>query len=61
MDLFLKTSKKKDIRDTKLYFYDLNAKLNYRITKKDRIYLSGYFGKDNFEFGDQFGFNWGNA
>jgi len=28
------------------YFYDLNAKLNYRFSQKDRIYLSGYFGND---------------
>ncbi len=61
MDLFLKLSKNKTLRDTKLYFYDLNAKANYKISEKDRIYLSGYFGKDNFELGDQFGFNWGNA
>ena len=32
------------------YFYDLNAKLNYRISDKDRIYLSGYFGRDVFKF-----------
>ncbi len=32
------------------YFYDLNAKMNYIISKKDRIYLSGYFGKDVFDF-----------
>ena len=28
------------------YFYDLNAKINYRIGEKDRIYLSGYLGND---------------
>lgn len=61
MDLFLKLSKNKTLRDTKLFFYDLNAKANYKISKKDRIYISGYFGKDKFELGDQFGFNWGNA
>ncbi|HYC40673.1 MAG TPA: TonB-dependent receptor [Chitinophagaceae bacterium] len=32
------------------YFYDLNAKVNYRFSEKDRIYLSGYFGRDVFEF-----------
>ena len=30
------------------YFYDLNAKLNYKISDKDRIYLSVYNGKDKF-------------
>lgn len=61
LDLFLKLSKDEDIRNTKLYFYDMNAKANYKISKKDRIFLSGYFGRDNFGFGDQFGFDWGNA
>jgi hypothetical protein len=32
------------------YFYDLNAKLNYRFSDKDRLYLSGYFGRDVFSF-----------
>jgi TonB dependent receptor-like, beta-barrel/CarboxypepD_reg-like domain/TonB-dependent Receptor Plug Domain len=32
------------------YFYDLNAKVNYKFSEKDRIYLSGYFGKDKFDF-----------
>lgn len=59
-DLFLGLSD--DVPDdTKLYFYDLNAKANYRITEKDRVFLSGYFGRDKFALGDDFGFNWGNA
>jgi hypothetical protein len=32
------------------YFYDVNAKLNYRFSEKDRLYLSGYFGRDVFDF-----------
>ena len=32
------------------YFYDLNAKINYKISEKNRIYLSGYFGRDVFNF-----------
>ncbi|MBK7123788.1 MAG: TonB-dependent receptor [Chitinophagaceae bacterium] len=32
------------------YFYDLNAKVNYAFSDKDRIYLSGYFGRDVFDF-----------
>jgi outer membrane receptor protein involved in Fe transport len=32
------------------YFYDLNAKVNYSFSRKDRIYLSGYFGRDVFDF-----------
>jgi hypothetical protein len=32
------------------YFYDLNAKVNYQFSDKDRLYLSGYLGKDKFNF-----------
>jgi hypothetical protein len=30
------------------YFYDMNVKLNYTLSDKDRLFLSGYFGKDIF-------------
>lgn len=46
------------------YFYDLNAKINWEINPKDRIFLSGYFGQDVFSFAQNqfnFNFNWGNA
>jgi len=49
-----------EFRGNSLFFYDFNAKANYRISKKDRLYVSGYFGRDKFGFGD-FGFNWGNV
>jgi outer membrane receptor protein involved in Fe transport len=32
------------------YFYDLNAKMNYEFSEKDHLYLSGYFGRDKFNF-----------
>lgn len=44
-----------------LYFYDLNLKANYRINDNNRIFASGYFGRDQFGFDDQFGLEWGNA
>lgn len=34
----------------KVSFYDLNAKLNYKINDNNNIFLSGYFGKDNMNF-----------
>lgn len=46
------------------YFYDLNTKINFQFGEKDRLFLSGYFGRDVFGFdGDFFDFNfdWGNA
>lgn len=62
-DMFLKLSD--EYKDNSLYFYDLNAKVNYILGEKDRIYLSGYFGKDKLgaSFGDDqgFGLDWGNA
>ncbi len=60
-DMFLKLAKDSSLRDNTLYFYDLNAKLNYSIGSKDRIYLSGYFGKDRLAAGKTFGIDWGNA
>jgi hypothetical protein len=38
---------------TSYFFYDFNLKLNYKVTKKDRIFLSGYYGKDVFSFGNR--------
>ena len=43
-----------------MYFYDLNAKANYKIDDKNRIYFSGYFGKDELGLGSSFRINWGN-
>jgi hypothetical protein len=48
------------------YFYDLNAKVNYRFSNKDRLYLSGYFGRDVFDFSNgkqdlKVNIPWGNA
>lgn len=60
-DVFLKASKDENIKKSTLYFYDLNIKSNYEINAKNRIYLSGYFGRDNFGLADAFGFDWGNA
>lgn len=37
--------------DLSLYFYDLNAKINHKFSDKDRLYLSGYFGRDIFKLG----------
>jgi len=60
-DVFLKLSRDSNLRKSHLYFYDFNAKLNYRINDKNRVFLSGYFGRDDFGFGETFAFDWGNA
>lgn len=60
-DMFLKLSRDPLKKNTKLYFYDLNAKANYRINAKNRLFLSGYFGSDVFKFDDFFSTDWGNT
>lgn len=60
-DLFLKLSRDTTLNRAQLYFYDMNAKANYKIDSKNRIFLSGYFGKDVLGLGSNFGINWGNS
>jgi len=50
------------------YFYDLNAKINYDFGRKNKLYLSGYFGNDKFSmktsshyYNHDLGFRWGNG
>ncbi len=35
---------------TNYFFYDFNTKINFKLSDKDRIYLSGYFGRDVLNF-----------
>jgi hypothetical protein len=55
IDLFMKAFIKKSssFYGSSYFFYDLNAKLNYTLGPKDKIYLSGYYGKDLFNFGNK--------
>ena len=47
------------------YFYDFNVKANYRLTPTNSLFLSGYLGRDAFDFrsdgGFNFDFSWGNT
>lgn len=43
-----------------LNFYDITLKGNYNLNAKNRLYVSGYAGRDNFKFDKDQGFNWGN-
>lgn len=56
VDLFLRAAD----NDNLVYFYDVNAKVNWRANNKNRFFLALYAGRDNFSFGDDFGFDWGN-
>ncbi|MBO9201651.1 MULTISPECIES: TonB-dependent receptor [Niastella] len=52
LDLLVKPfiSEKSDFYGSGYYFYDFNAKVNYIFSEKDRLYLSGYFGRDVFTY-----------
>jgi CarboxypepD_reg-like domain/TonB dependent receptor-like, beta-barrel/TonB-dependent Receptor Plug Domain len=58
-DIFLAFSSDENLRDNKVYFYDLNAKGNYKIDDNNRIFVSFYYGKDVFK-GNDFEMGWGN-
>lgn len=42
--------KKSNYAGSGYYFYDVNAKANYVFSSRDRLFLSGYFGRDKFDF-----------
>src|SRR5688572_20878737 len=56
-DIFLKAAGQDNI----VYFYDVNAKVNWRYNNNNRFFVAFYTGRDNFKFQDNFGFGWGNA
>ena len=60
-DIFLPLAPNENIQNSKLFFYDLNLKANYELSDKDRLYVSGYFGRDVLGLSELFGINWGNA
>ena len=61
LEVFTQFSSNETIKKSSLYFYDLNLKSNYRLGEKDRLFLSGYFGKDVLGLDERFGVNWGNS
>lgn len=64
VDLFTKLASDSNVKGSKLYFYDVNLKANYTLNQNNRIFLSGYFGKDDLQFkqySNDNGINWGNA
>lgn len=59
-DAFLKLSSDSALKNNTLYFYDLNAKANYKLNDRNRLFLSAYTGRDNFGFGSAFSIDYGN-
>jgi len=61
-DLLLRFSRDEYTRETSLFFYDINAKANLHINNKNRLYFSGYFGRDlNRIRSLQYAIDWGNT
>ncbi|MFP3860918.1 MAG: TonB-dependent receptor [Bacteroidales bacterium] len=64
VDLYKDISKDDEVQNFPLYFYDLNMKANYRLDNNNRIYASGYFGRDKFSYemseNNKSNFDWGN-
>ncbi|MES2731279.1 MAG: TonB-dependent receptor [Bacteroidota bacterium] len=57
-DLFLKHIKAAQVDQA--YFYDINAKVNYTINEKNKVFLSGYLGRDVYRIGEDVAIDWGN-
>lgn len=53
LDLAQPFIKNTNFAGTNYFFYDLNTKINYQISRRDRIFLSGYFGRDVFSFANK--------
>lgn len=60
-DAIARLSGVEDAKNAYLYFYDLNMKLNFAVSEKDRITVSGYLGRDKMVLKDAAEINWGNA
>ncbi|WP_116788187.1 TonB-dependent receptor [Flavobacterium psychrotrophum] len=57
MHLFLKLADEPN----SVYFYDLNAKLNYKFNDNNNLFLSGYYGYDYMNFNDALVNDYGNT
>lgn len=59
-DLFLLMSADENMRSNKLFFFDLNGKINHKFNDKNRVFVSAYYGRDIFknDFADM---GYGNA
>jgi hypothetical protein len=59
-DVFTRLSPKEDVKNSTLYFYDFNGRLNFKLGGKDHITLSGYYGNDVLKNKEQLSWKWGN-
>jgi hypothetical protein len=59
-DVFTRLLGKNELRKSTLHFYDLNLKTNFRMSDKNRLFFSAYFGRDALGFDNIFTNSWGN-
>lgn len=59
-DIFTSLASQKEAKKSTLYFYDFNLKTNSWLNRKNRLYISGYFGRDVLGFSEIFRNSWGN-
>jgi len=59
-DVFLKLSSNETTKNSSLYFYDVNAKANYTFNDRNRLYFTGYIGRDALGLANTFGQYYGN-
>lgn len=60
VDMLLKLTNDPSLSNNTLNFYDLNAKMNFRINQNNQIFIAAYSGRDAFAIPGRFGLAWGN-
>lgn len=60
VDLFFPLARDTAIHDVVFYFHDINAKANWIVNKKNRLFLSSYIGRDVIRPSDDFQMSYGN-
>lgn len=58
-DVITRQSSNTDIKDNSIYFYDLSTKINFPLGSRDRLFISGYLGKDKIQSDNDFMLQWG--
>ncbi|MCD7972748.1 MAG: TonB-dependent receptor [Candidatus Azobacteroides sp.] len=59
-DAIARLSGVEEAQNAYLYFYDLNAKLNFALSEKDQLSFSGYWGNDKMKAKEVASVGWGN-
>ncbi|MCU0328012.1 MAG: TonB-dependent receptor [Chitinophagales bacterium] len=61
VDAFTALSSDSNVKRSALYFYDFNGKFNYNFDDKNKLYVSGYFGRDRLGLNGLFIVDYGNT